>query len=168
METIVQTSEQNPTLATFYDSWKGYQQRLKEVLAPLTAEHLSLRPAPGLRSIGENAAHIIGCRAGWFHFTLGEGGEEIKALAHWDQPGAPTRSAAELLAGLDATWALVMDRVGRWSDADMRQTFPDEWDGKVYQRSRSWVIWHLIEHDLHHGGEVSLTLGMHGLQAPDI
>ena len=26
--------------------------------------------------------------------------------------------------------------------------------------TRQWVIWHLIEHDVHHGGEISLTLGM--------
>lgn len=31
--------------------------------------------------------------------------------------------------------------------------------------TRSWVIWHLIEHALH-GGEISLTLGMHELAAP--
>jgi hypothetical protein len=30
------------------------------------------------------------------------------------------------------------------------------------------VIWHLIEHDLHHGGELSFSLGMHNLAAPDI
>ena len=34
--------------------------------------------------------------------------------------------------------------------------------------SRQWVIWHVIEHDLHHGGEVSLMLGTHGLAAPDL
>jgi uncharacterized damage-inducible protein DinB len=51
----------------------------------------------------------------------------------------------------------------------MQQTFPDEGpDGKMYEVSRAWVIWHLIEHDLHHGGEISLTLGMHGLHAIDI
>jgi uncharacterized damage-inducible protein DinB len=33
---------------------------------------------------------------------------------------------------------------------------------------RGWIVWHVIEHDLHHGGEVSFTLGMHGLAAPDI
>jgi hypothetical protein len=26
----------------------------------------------------------------------------------------------------------------------------------------------VIEHDLHHGGEIGYSLGMHGLQAPDI
>ena len=47
-------------------------------------------------------------------------------------------------------------------------TFPDEADGEVYEVSRSWVIYHVLEHDLHHGGEISLILGMNGLRAPDL
>ncbi|HEY6285010.1 MAG TPA: hypothetical protein VIX20_05065 [Ktedonobacteraceae bacterium] len=34
--------------------------------------------------------------------------------------------------------------------------------------SRQWVIWHVIEHDLHHGGELSFSLGAHNLAAPDL
>ena len=41
-------------------------------------------------------------------------------------------------------------------------------DGEVYQVSRSWVIYHVMEHDLHHGGEVSLILGMNGLPTLDL
>ena len=41
-------------------------------------------------------------------------------------------------------------------------------DGERYADSRQWIIWHLIEHELHHGGELSLTLGVHGLAAPDL
>jgi hypothetical protein len=54
------------TLTTFNTSWKEYQERLKTALAPLTAEQLTLRAAAGLRSIGENATHIVAVRAGWF------------------------------------------------------------------------------------------------------
>jgi len=46
----------------------------------------------------------------------------------------------------------------------MHQTFQDDQHGKIVHFSRAWVIYHLVEHDLHHGGEVSLTLGMHGLK----
>ena len=56
----------------------------------------------------------------------------------------------------------------RWTPEDCARTFPDEWDGQVYEVSRSWVIYHVMEHDLHHGGEVSLILGMNGLRAPDL
>jgi uncharacterized damage-inducible protein DinB len=36
------------------------------------------------------------------------------------------------------------------------------------QVTRGWVIWHLIEHDLHHGGEISLILGSHSLPGIDL
>ena len=158
-------ADENFTLTTFYTSWNTYQDHIKQSLAQLTAEQLALRAAPGLRSVSENAAHIIGCRVGWFTHVLGEdGGEELKGV-NWDESGAPSRTAAELVQGLDRTWHLMADCLARWSPADMQQTFPDDWDGTVVQLSRAWVVWHVLEHDLHHGGEISITLGMHGLRA---
>jgi uncharacterized damage-inducible protein DinB len=178
-------SEENFTLTTFYENWKLYQDHLVEVIAPLTAEQLALRAAPGLRSIGENALHIVGCRTYWFTEFLGEdGGQTMTSYARWNQAalGAPyanwdevalalearVPSAAELAQGLDRTWQFMADCLARWSPADMRRTFPDDWDGKKVELPRAWVVWHVLEHDLHHGGEVSLTLGTHGLQAPDV
>lgn len=163
-------AEDNFTLTTFYTFWKEYQDRIKRAVAPLTAEQLGLRAAPYLRSIGENALHIVGCRAGWFVNFLGEdGGEEMKLYVDWNEaaltPGAPVPSTAELVQGLDCSWQFMMDRLTRWSSVDMQQTFPDEWDGKPVDLSRAWVVWHVMEHDLHHGGELSLTLGMHGIPA---
>jgi uncharacterized damage-inducible protein DinB len=165
-EEIVDMADEGFTLTTFYHLWHEYQGHIREAVAPLTAEQLELRAAPDLRSVGENAAHIIGCRAGWFtHFLGEEASAEVKATTSWDELGAPTRTAAELARGLDLTWQLMADCVARWSPADMQQTFPDDWEGKIVHLSRAWVVWHVLEHDLHHGGEISLTLGMHGIQA---
>ncbi len=161
-------AENNFTLTTFYTNWKEYQDHIKKAIAPLTNEQLELRAAPHLRSIGENALHIIGCRAGWFiDFLREDGGEEMKVYAEWNEaalapdPSIPT--SAKLAQGLDRTWQFMADCLARWSSEDMRQTFPDDWDGKRVDLSRAWVVWHVMEHDLHHGGELSLTLGMHGL-----
>jgi uncharacterized damage-inducible protein DinB len=163
-------AEDNFTLTTFYTCWKEYQDHIKRALAPLTAEQLELRAAPHLRSIGENALHIIGCRASWFTDFLGEnGGEEMKVYTGWNEValalGAPVPTVTELVHGLDRTGQFLADCLARWSPADMHQTFPDDWDGKQVDLSRAWVVWHVMEHDLHHGGELSLTLGMHGLPA---
>ncbi len=54
-----------------------------------------------------------------------------------------------------------------WTPAEWEQTYEGE-PGEPASFTRRWVIWHLIEHDLHHGGEISLTLGIHGLAAPDL
>ena len=157
-------AEQSFTLTTFYSLWKEYQDRLKETLAPLTPEQLALRAGPGLRSVGENAAHIIGCRVGWFAVTLREPASSDITSVPWEDSSGPAQSAAELVCGLEGTWQLMADCLARWSDADLRQTFPDDWDGRPVELSRAWVVWHVLEHDLHHGGEVSLTLGMNGIQ----
>ena len=163
-------AEDNFTLTTFYTSWKAFQDEIKRAIAPLTAEQLALRAAPHLRSIGENALHIVGCRAFWFAEFLGEdGGEGMEVYVGWNEAalklGATVPSAAELAEGLDRTWRFMEDCLARWSSDDMRRTFPDEWGGERVDLSRAWVVWHVMEHDLFHGGELSLLLGIHGIPA---
>jgi len=157
------------TLATFYENWKAYQDHIKAAVAPLTDEQLTLRSAANQRSIRELATHIAGCRAGWFTFVLkeesGPGADEVKAIAQWDEPGAQPHTAAELAQALDLTWQFMAERLARWTPEDMQQTFDDDWDGEIVHLSRAWIIWHIMEHDLHHGGELALTLGMHELHS---
>ena len=161
-------SETNETLAFFTQGWQNYQNQLSIALAPLSAEQLALRAAPNLRSIYELALHIITVRAGWFHFVLKEGDEEFGAIAAWDEPGSSQRSAGELVSGLEKTWQVMQEVLGRYTLADLQSTVEDEDQGQIYTIPRGWVIWHVIEHDLHHGGEIAYSLGMHGLTAPDI
>ncbi len=156
-------------LDTFYAYWKMYQNHLVETIATLSPEQLALRAAPGLRSIGEILAHMVRARIHWFHDVLGERAEEIAPLTLWSKEDAATRTTGELTQGLEMSWNFMIGALRRWNSDDMQTLFrseegPDE-SGQV---SRSWVVWHIIEHDLHHGGEVSLTMGAHGLQAPDI
>jgi len=157
-------SEQPAQLADVYAGWEHYQLLLIEALAPLTPEQLTLRAAPQLRSVGEIATHMIGARARWFHEGMGEGGPEFEALRVWDRDGQPTRNAAELEEGFETTWRLIHSCLTRWTTDDLALELPAR--GKT--RTRQWMIWHVIEHDLHHGGEISLTLGMNNLRAPDL
>lgn len=112
--------------------------------------------------------HIISARAGWFSGTLQEDDELMTGYMSWGQQESPSRTAVELVEGLDATWAFIEARLQRWTPSDCATTFPDEWEGQTFEVSRSWVIYHVMEHDLHHGGEISLILGMNGLQALDL
>jgi len=161
--------ETSANVAPFYKGWETYQDLLITAIAPLTDEHLTLRAAPHLRSISEDMLHIIAVRARWFHGFMGEGGDDMAAIASWDRKESSARSAAELVSGLKQTMQLIQDCLARWTPADLKFEFkgthPHYGD---YSLSRQWVIWHVIEHDLHHGGEVSFMLGMHGLTAPDL
>ena len=154
------------TLAFITSGWQNYQKQVSRALARLTPEQLALRAAPNLRSIEELARHIIAVRAGWFHYQLEEGGEELRAFTTWGEPESSPRSAEELVSGLEHTWRVIQDVLGRYTLADLRSAVQDEWNGKIYSLSRGWVLWHVLQHDLHHGGEIAYSLGMHGLAAP--
>lgn len=156
------------TLDVIYQNWKGYQEKLRDVIAPLSSEQLLLQPAPRMWTLGQIVQHIISVRAGWLSGTLQDEDEKMSEYMLWGQRESPARSGVKLARGLDETWAFLEARLQSWTAADCAKTFPDEWDGQVYEVSRSWVIYHVLEHDLHHGGEVSLLLGMNGLQALDL
>lgn len=156
------------TLAQIYGGWADYSKLLVQAIAPLTWEQLALRPAPHLRSIGENAAHIVRARAGWFSTALGVGDETFAAFGGYDGAGTPERSTAELVEALETTWTVIREALAGWTTANLDDTLRGMRHGEPFELRRGWVIWHVFEHDIHHGGEISMTLGMHGLQGLDL
>ncbi len=155
-------------LTPVFEGWAQYQQHLTTAIAPLTPEQLTLQIAPHLRSIMMLAAHIVATRVWWFHFALQEGPDDLRPLVKWDIDGEPERTADELVEGLNRTWAMMQDGLTRWTQADLEAEFqrPEAKSSKTV--TRQWIIWHVLEHDLHHGGELSFALGVHGLPAIDL
>src|SRR5437016_2697306 len=99
--------------ARILESWRHYQEELTRVIAPLTAEQMSVRLVPGLRSLGEIAEHIVRARALWLHHVLG--GADLEPLARWDEPEDPPRTADEVVQGLDQTWCVISVCLARWT-----------------------------------------------------
>jgi uncharacterized damage-inducible protein DinB len=161
-------TEQQTNLLFFYKGWDDYQALLVKAIAPLSSAQLDLRVAPHLRSIGENVAHIISGRVSNFHIVMGEGKTEMASLEEWDLPDAPPRSAAELVRGLESTWQMIQTALGRWTPTDLDDVFTEVEDEQTLSYTRQQLIWGILKHDLHHGGEVSFTLGMHQVEALDL
>jgi len=157
------------TLAPPYSGWETHNTLLVKAIAPLTTQQLALRPDPLPNQVWQIAAHIVTNRVFWFHNVLGEGDVSLEQFADWeDRPGAP-RSADELVTALNTTFAFVRQCLGRWTPGMLDDRFERRRStGQVVTRPRQWVIWHLLEHDIHHGGEISLILGMHGLDGLDL
>jgi uncharacterized damage-inducible protein DinB len=149
------------SLAPFYRGWGNHQQHLIQALTLLTSEHLAYSAIPGW-PVGRIAAHIIAARVWWFHVRMGEGNAELAPLEHWDGAGQPARRAEELVNGLERTWQMVESALARWTPADLEHVFPARSDDPI-ARTRQWIIWHVLEHDLFHSGELSCILGAHGL-----
>ncbi len=155
-----------------YNHWEKFNSLLERAIAPLTQEQLDLRPAKDLWSIRVLAGHIIGVRAWWFGATMGEGGEELLRFVDFDDHVEENRTdATALVDGLSRTWACLATGLKSWSDEDLDQRFqrpiPTR-EGERPWRTREYIVWHVAEHDVFHGGEISLLLGMHGLKGLDV
>jgi uncharacterized damage-inducible protein DinB len=168
-----------PGLAEFYEGWAGNQQLLIAALRDLTPEQVALRMAPHQWAVWQLAAHIAGTRLYWFHDVLGQGDSAVRDMfrverstvpgvsiedAGWEDDESRPRSAAELVDGLERSWSLVDECLRRWALEDLDVTV----ERKSRTLSRAWVIYHVMEHDLHHGGEISQILGSNGLPPVDV
>ena len=162
-------TEQALPLITFYKGWESYQHYLVETIAPLSSEQLALPAASHHWTIGMLAQHKVANRVWWFQVWMGEGSPDLAPIAHWDEEEQPTLDAAELVAGLEATWRMIAEALARWTPADLGHVFPPpaslteedrSWFGEL---TLQWIVWHVLEHEIHHGGELSLALGGYGL-----
>lgn len=164
--------EQALPLITFYKGWTRYQQNLIKMIAPLSPEQLAFPAASHQWTVGMVAQHIVGNRVWWFQVWMGEGSPDLAHIAHWDPQDVewqPVRDAASLVAGLESTWGMIDDALAHWTPTDLGHVFQPPAALREDERenfspfTREWIVWHVLEHEIHHGGELSLALGGHGL-----
>ena len=155
----------NAPLTPYYQGWDRYNDLLVEAVGTLTEEQLLLTVGPSLRPVWSLAVHILGTRAHWLTRVAGEQYPPSAPLLDWDEDADLIFTASEIADGLQKSWDLVATVLDRWMTSSIDQTYTTP-RGAV--RTRQWIIWHLIEHDLHHGGELFYTLGAHGLPTPDL
>lgn len=154
-------------LSAFYDGWATQNQRLIEALAPLTPEQLLLRSAPHMWPVSVLAAHIIGTRVFWFHNIMREGPPEVAAFDGLDDQNEAARPRERLLEGFTLTWAMIEAVLQRCTADTLHDTFERVYPNRVKVFTRQALILRVLGHDFHHGGEISTTLGMHGLRGLD-
>lgn len=169
-------TEQASPLVTFYkQGWENYQRAIIATVAQLSSEQLALPVAPHQRSIGELLDHMLSARFNWFHLWMGEG----DLNRDWNDDEAtsePTvQEAASRVALFEKSWHVIASALDRWTSADLEQLFLPPASHQAWLRdqgleeepphTRQWIIWHVMEHEIHHGGEFSLALGTYGLES---
>jgi uncharacterized damage-inducible protein DinB len=150
-----------------FGHWSPVREGLVEALGILSDEQLGFAPSveregrEALRSLGEVAVHVAGSEAGWFgHAISGE-------LDGW--PPAPAAEDHRTVASIQALLREVHDGTVAYLETidadDLDATFALPWGPEV---TRRWAIWHVLEHEIHHRGEIYLMLGLMGMEAPDV
>ena len=169
-------AEQASPLVIFYkQGWENYQQAIVKTIASLSSEQLALPVAAQYRSIGELLEHMLGARYAWFYGWMGEGNPNLDWNEDEDNEEPPVYKAASLVAMFEKSWHVIADALDRWTSADLEQVFspPAPHQAWLQQQglepepphTRQWIVWHVMEHEIHHGGELSLALGTYGIDS---
>lgn len=161
-----------PHVIDFYSGWEKHNELLVRAVSPLNEVELSWAPAPDMWPVRRLANHIVAARAWWFGGWMGEETETLTPLIDYDDdPNADEREAGTVCDALNRSWAAIKNSISRWTEDDLEQQFqrptPNQ-EGERPWRTRRYVVWHVAEHDVHHGGEISLILGMHGGRGLDL
>jgi uncharacterized damage-inducible protein DinB len=157
------------SLMSVYAGWDSYQTSLVHTVAPLSPDQLRYRPAPQLRSVGEIASHIGLGRIDWFQRMDAPGSAALASqAAALPSQASIAENPAEVLAWLEKSWQMIEQTLTTWTVADLARTYLHPYRGKTYAISRQWTIWRIMAHDLHHGGELAMLLGIQGVAVPEL
>ncbi len=145
-----------------FTHWDEVRAGLFEALDKLDYQQLDFVPGPGLWSLKETICHIAETERGWFRYAV------ARQIGSWEE--------AEISPGdyasIETLKTLLIE-----VHADTQSMFqPDPEAFSASRVSLPWgtqtlvedVVWHVIEHEIHHRGEIYLMLGMQGMEAPDV
>lgn len=148
-------------LAQFFSHWKQIRADLYTTIDKFNDADLSYVPFHSSWSVGQIMLHIADAEDGWFRYAV------KRELEKWPETyrleNHPTKEDIKsALAAVHARTERYLESLDR---ADAAQMVVVPW-GESYPLL--WIIWHVVEHEIHHRGELSLILGMLGREGLDV
>lgn len=157
-----------PQIGRYVAQLTEVRRDLKEQLAGLSLAQLDWHPDAHTESIGTLLLHIEAVEWSWMH-------QDIFGVADADFPGSwdeamPIRVGAEQVSGrplaeylerLDLTRELTLEILRRFTDADLPRLVgeaepPPGREPRSELYTIDWIIWHVIEHEATHVGQIEL------------
>ena len=162
------------TIRAAYGMWPQYNRRVRDVVAGLTDETLAIRASPDGLPIWAAMGHTVAMRVYWLCEVVGEPGAESTPFwegggtVDWADDLSHPHPTDELAAAFDATFAIVDGCLDRWTFEMLTDEVERHYGDTVQVHTRGSILQRLLTHEAWHAGELSQTLGIHGLPQPDL
>jgi uncharacterized damage-inducible protein DinB len=172
--TIAGMRADHHSIRPFYRGWDLYNQAIVDVVTAMSAAQLALRPDPDRWPIWATVAHTAGARVYWLCGVFGEPGAETTPFPEvvsgegWEDDPETPRNADELVEALTTSWAIIDGCLDRWTPETLDRAFQRPTARGRQRHTRQSVLMRLLAHDAYHCGELSQTLGIHGLPQIDL
>jgi len=147
--------------AEYFDHWATVWRDLQLGVAVLHDEQLSFRPAERYsRTVGDILRHIINVEQGWIHYVV------RRSLKAWPEEGAGQLNTVRAIqAELTRTHKETLEYLTTVPMDDFNRIVQVPGDGTP---KLGWILWHVLEQQIHHRGELFLCLSLLGMDRPKI
>lgn len=163
-------------LALFASQLEDQTERLREAVKSLTVDQLEYQPTPGMNTIGMLIAHIAVAEAYWMVISTTaiasreDAEEKVREIIgiRMDDDGLPLpengthpealrgKTIDEYLTFMDRARVATLNVLSGWKDKELELTYEIR-DRKI---SRSWTIYHILEHLCGHFGQILMLRHM--------
>lgn len=148
------------TVSLLISNWTRIRSKLVETIDCFDEQDLDFRPADGHWTVRELMLHIAEEEKGEVSYGV------IQELGEW--PGSYDPADYPTIASIKALLSDVHSRTQAYlqtiTSKDLKQTVHAPWDEHYVLGD---MLGHVVEHEVHHRGELSLILGLLGREAPD-
>ena len=141
--------------------WKLVRRDLFWTMDQFHDGDLNYRPFEGSWTVGEILLHIANAEKGWFRYAVTGELEEWPAKFLVNDYPTLERMKELLTEVHDWTEGFIEDL----SDDDYQKVIEVSWGENFLL---GWILWHVLEHEIHHRGELSLILGLLGRDGLDV
>lgn len=142
---------------------KHWEQIHRDVIATIemfSESELTYAPFDGSWPVGQIMLHIADCEDNWIHGVVRQ---EFKPWVFYNLTEYPSK--AKITEKLNQAHARTVAFFDSLDDQDLEKAYTTP-NGESF--SLGWIIWHVLEHEIHHRGELSLALGMLGREGLDV
>jgi len=141
--------------------WGHVREDLYKALDQFNDEQLLFSPGEGLWSLGQIFLHIASAEQGWFRYVITSEANDWPADLELSDFSTIAK-IKEVLQNVHAKTEIYLESL---DEAELERIITAPWGSEFPVR---WAIWHVLEHEIHHRGEIFLMLGMLGKEAPDV
>jgi uncharacterized damage-inducible protein DinB len=143
-----------------FKHWEQVRQQLYETIDKFQESELTYQPFSTSWTVGQIMLHIAEVEELWIGSIVLK---EATPSLEYELADYPTKAkikrvlkkshqhTEKLLAGLE--------------EVDLQKKYHTENDAIL---SLYWILWHVVEHEIHHRGELSLILGLLGREGLDV
>jgi uncharacterized damage-inducible protein DinB len=146
--------------AKIFSHWGQIRADLLATMDKFSEQELSFSPFKGSWPVGQILLHIADCEDNWLHGVV-QG--DFKPPIFYNFSDYPTKSA--IYEVLDQAHTKTIAFLNELDEKDLNVIYKNAY-GETFPLY--WIIWHVIEHEIHHRGELSLIHGLLGREGLDV